>query len=378
MKPLNPPGGLPARAGSYGGPVTDVVSPSPFDPSSALPLATPLARAAERRAVPGELARALADDATRVLLVHRAKVPVVTVGAPDAAAEDVGWGAGPQAAATQRLDLLPAAAVRDPAFGAPSDAQPVARWLLLCETGGAAVLALVVPDSADASTPGIEGIAPQDPWSALLRDRGWRTVREAAVTVAPEEAALAAEATALAQWHDRSPRCPHCGEPTVVVDGGWVRRCEAEGISHFPRTDPAVIMAVVDADDRLLLGRSTAWPEGRFSTLAGFVEPGESAEQAVRREVGEESGVEVGDVVFRASQPWPFPSSLMLGFRAVARTTALRADGVELAELRWVTRGELADQVAAGALLPPGRVSIARALIEEWFGGPLPEVAKES
>ncbi|GMA22505.1 hypothetical protein GCM10025864_02640 [Luteimicrobium album] len=352
--------------------MTDAVHPVPFDLSSALPLATPLARAAERRAVPGELARALADDATRVLLVHRAQVPVASTGGPEAPAEDVGWGAGPQATATERLELLPAAAVRDRAFGAPSDAQPVARWLLLGETDGATLLGLVVPDAADVSAPGIEGIAPQDAWSALLRGRAWRTVREAAVTVPAEEAAFAAEATALAQWHDRSPRCPHCGEPTVVADGGWVRRCETEGITHFPRTDPAVIMAVVDADDRLLLGRSTAWPAGRFSTLAGFVEPGESAEEAVRREVREESGVEVGDVVFRGSQPWPFPSSLMLGFRGVARTTALRADGVELAELRWVSRVELAEQVAAGTLLPPGRVSIARALIEEWFGGPLP------
>ncbi|MGC5167174.1 NAD(+) diphosphatase [Luteimicrobium sp. DT211] len=330
------------------------VPPGPF---AALPLTTALDRAAERRTAPGELARALADDATRVLLVHRAHVPVT---------------------GAARLDLLPAAAVRDPAFGPPSDAQPVARWILLGEVEGATVLALVVPDAADATAPGIEGIAPQDVWSGLLRDRQWRTVREAAVTVPDDEAALAAEATAVAQWHDRAPRCPHCGEPTVVTDGGWVRRCEAEGIAHFPRTDPAVIMAVVDEDDRLLLGRSAAWPEGRFSTLAGFVEPGESAEQAVRREVREESGVDVGEVAFRGSQPWPFPSSLMLGFRARARTTALHPDGVELAELRWVTRDELRDQVARGALLPPGRVSIARALIEEWFGGPLPTPAAEA
>ncbi|HWK91528.1 MAG TPA: NAD(+) diphosphatase [Luteimicrobium sp.] len=342
------------------------------DLQSALPLATPLARSAERRVRPGELARSLADDTTRVLLVHRAQVPVAPADAAGVPAEDVGWSAGPQRAATERLDLLPTSAVRDHAFGAPHDVQPVARWLLLGELDGGTVLALVVPDAADAAAPGIEGIAPQDAWSGLLRDRRWRTVREAAVTVAAEEAALAAEASALAQWHERSPRCPHCGEPTVVTASGWVRRCEAEGLQHFPRTDPAVIMAVVDDADRLLLGRSTAWPEGRFSTLAGFVEPGESAEEAVRREVREESGVDVGEVVFRASQPWPFPSSLMLGFRARARSTALHPDGTELAELRWVTRDELRDQVAGGTLLPPGQVSIARALIEEWFGGPLP------
>ena len=128
-------------------------------------------------------------------------------------------------------------------------------------------------------------------------------------------------------------RCRHEGR-----SGGHTRVCEVDGSEHYPRTDPAVIMAVVDADDRLLLGRQAAWPEGRFSTLAGFVEPGESLEQAVRREVREEVGVEIGDVDYLGSQPWPFPSSLMLGFVAHAKTVEISGGDGEIAEARWFTR----------------------------------------
>jgi NAD+ diphosphatase len=147
--------------------------------------------------------------------------------------------------------------------------------------------------------------------------------------------------------------------------------CEVDGSEHYPRTDPAVIMAVVDGDDRLLLGRQAAWPDGRFSTLAGFVEPGESLEQAVRREVGEEVGVEIGAVDYLGSQPWPFPSSLMLGFVAQAKTVEIdRGDG-EIAEARWFTREGLRDDVRHGRVLLSPPVSIARRLIEHWYGEPI-------
>jgi NAD+ diphosphatase len=132
-------------------------------------------------------------------------------------------------------------------------------------------------------------------------------------------------------------------------------------------------MVVVDRADRILLGCHTGWPEKRFSTLAGFVEPGESLEAAVRREVAEEAGVVVGDVVYRGSQPWPFPSSLMVGFRASAVSTEITVDSTELARARWWTREELALDVATGDLVLPPSVSIARRLIEDWFGGPLPD-----
>lgn len=200
----------------------------------------------------------------------------------------------------------------------------------------------------------------------------WLGLREVSEHATDLEQGLAVEAVALAAWLAVSGRCPRCGAEASVEQAGWVRRCTAEGVELYPRSDPAVIMAVVDDADRLLLGRAPAWAPGRYSVLAGFVEPGESAEHAVRREVLEEAAIEIGegpgDVVYRSSQSWPFPASLMLGYRARARTTAIRTDD-ELADARWFTRDELAAAVAAGEIGLPGRASIARSLIEEWFGG---------
>jgi NAD+ diphosphatase len=146
-----------------------------------------------------------------------------------------------------------------------------------------------------------------------------------------------------------------------------VRRCPKDGSEHFPRTDPAVIMLITDPDDHALLGRQHAWPQRRFSTLAGFVEPGESLEQAVIREVREEAGVEVGQVRYFASQPWPFPSSVMIGFYGEAKTTDIVLED-ELAEARWVSRDVLAVEVADGSVRLPPPISIARRLIEGWYG----------
>src|SRR5262249_48347826 len=154
-------------------------------------------------------------------------------------------------------------------------------------------------------------------------------------------------AVALANWHARHRFCPNCGHETEVASAGHVRRCPSCGLEHYPRTDPAVIVLVTDADDRALLGHNPAWPPGRVSTLAGLVEPGESAEMAVVREIAEEAGVVLTDVTYLGSQPWPFPWSLMLGFtaRAVDPGTT-RPDGEEISELRWFTREELADALA--------------------------------
>ena len=197
------------------------------------------------------------------------------------------------------------------------------------------------------------------------------TLREAGALLSARDVGLAVNAVALANWHATHIHCPRCGAPTVVVDGGHVRRCDDDGSQHYPRTDAAVIMAIVDADDRLLLGRQASWPEGRFSTLAGFVEPGESLEQAVRREVVEEVGVVVGDVDYLGSQAWPFPASLMLGFTGKALTTELHADGVEIAEAMWVGPDELVARLRDGTLGLPPAVSIARRLIEHWYGAEL-------
>jgi NAD+ diphosphatase len=177
------------------------------------------------------------------------------------------------------------------------------------------------------------------------------------------DAGLLTHAVALVNWHTTHSHCPRCGAPTESEMGGSLRRCTAEGSEHFPRTDPAVIMLVHDGGDRCVLGRQPSWPADRFSTLAGFVEPGEAAELAVVREVQEEVGIAVTDVQFRASQPWPFPASLMLGFWARATEDVIVIDGSELAEARWLTRDQLRRE---DVLLPPP-VSIAWRLITDWL-----------
>jgi len=193
------------------------------------------------------------------------------------------------------------------------------------------------------------------------------SLRKAGPLLSDRDVGLLVHAVALANWHATHTHCARCGAPTTVAAGGHMRRCPRDGSEHFPRTDPAVIMLITDGEDRALLGRQHSWPARRFSTLAGFVEPGESAEQAVVREVREESGIEVGTVDYVASQPWPFPSSLMLGFYGRATTTEIILED-ELAEARWVSRETLAAEVAYGELLLPPPVSIARRLIEGWYG----------
>lgn len=159
-------------------------------------------------------------------------------------------------------------------------------------------------------------------------------------------------AVALENWQRLHRFCSRCGERTVIAAAGHIRRCQACGAEHYPRTDPAVIMLVTDEEDRALLGRQVHWPEGRFSTLAGFVEPGESIEQSVVREVFEEAGVTVGEVEYIASQPWPFPSSLMLGFFARATSSEITVDGEEIHEARWFSREDLAAAFESGEVLP--------------------------
>jgi NAD+ diphosphatase len=193
-----------------------------------------------------------------------------------------------------------------------------------------------------------------------------KNLRDVGHLLNDRDAGLLVHALALANWHVTHPHCPRCGAPTRSDRGGAVRVCVAEGSEHFPRTDPAMIVLVHDGGDRCLLGRQPIWPAGRYSTLAGFVEPGESAEQAVVREVLEETGVLVRDVSYAASQPWPFPGSLMLGFRARADgdTEPVARDG-ELEDARWFHRDELRD----GSAMLPTPVSIAYKLITDWVNG---------
>ncbi len=182
------------------------------------------------------------------------------------------------------------------------------------------------------------------------------------------DAPLFACALSLANWHGRHGHCSVCGQKTGVVRGGWSRRCAGCGAEHFPRSDPVVIM-LAEHDGRLLLGRQPHYPPGRFSALAGFVEPGETIEAAVARELKEEAGIEVADVRYVASQPWPFPSSLMIGCRAQALDDRLTVDFTELDDARWFTRHEveaaLSGDLGAPFLAPP-RWAIARTLLEDW------------
>jgi len=195
-------------------------------------------------------------------------------------------------------------------------------------------------------------------------------LREAAATLSQEEAGLVAHATALVNWHRRHPRCSVCGERTRIEEAGYLRRCPDCGAEHHPRTDPVVIMLVVDGD-RALLGRQARWPPGRYSALAGFVEPGESLEQAVAREVREEAGIEVRDARYASSQPWPFPTSLMLGFYADYVSGEPEARDGELEDVRWFARDELFD-IRAGRVegmgVPPP-IAIARTLVDGWLDG---------
>jgi len=197
------------------------------------------------------------------------------------------------------------------------------------------------------------------------------SLREIGAAMSDDEAAIATAAVALDQWHRKHTHCPQCGAPTRNALAGWERHCTSDGTAHYPRTDPAVIVVITDADDRLLLARQRVWPERRFSLVAGYVEPGETAENAVAREVLEEVGLVIGEPEYLGSQPWPFPASLMLCYSVQALGIGVRVDGVEIAEALWVTRAELREKVKDGAILLPSRVSIARRGIEHWLGSTL-------
>lgn len=288
-------------------------------PDLALARAT-VDRAAHRRGEPDLLERLWDDEATRVLPVGDGRVPV---------AEEGG---------RPRLASVP-----------PSrSAGAGLRIFMGTDDGGRHHVAALTEPGED-----------------------WKGLRELGAVLDATDAGLMTLAVALTGWHRTHTHCPRCGAATVPAQGGWTRRCEVDDSEHYPRTDPAVIMTVTDDDDRLLLGRGPQWPDGRFSTLAGFVEPGETLEAAVRREVAEEAGVVVGEVAYLGNQPWPFPASLMLGFTGRATDPTIRVDGVEIAEARWFSRAELAQESSAGRVLLPSGISIARHLVEHWYGGPL-------
>jgi NAD+ diphosphatase len=210
--------------------------------------------------------------------------------------------------------------------------------------------------------------------AAEFEDARWANLRTIGSRLSNRDAGLLTEALGILNWHATHAFSPRSGSATVVEKGGWVRRDLEMGTELFPRTDAAIIVAVTDADDRILLGSNALWESNRFSLLAGFVEPGESLEAAVAREVFEESGIRITDPVYLGSQPWPFPASLMLGFTAKVdgrAETALSPDGTEILALRWFSRDDLRE--SRGEILLPGTTSIAHAIIEEWYGEPIIE-----
>jgi NAD+ diphosphatase len=198
---------------------------------------------------------------------------------------------------------------------------------------------------------------------------GLSSLRELGGTLDEFHLGISMHAVALSNWHRSHPHCARCGAKTESTLGGSVRVCIKDQSQHHPRTDSAVIVLVKDKDDRILLGHQPIWPDGRFSTFAGFLEPGETFEQCVEREVFEESGVKVNEIKYLGSQPWPFPASIMIAFSAVVdNPSTAKADGVEITEVRWFTRDELKSSVADGSLLLPPTISVARKMIAIWFG----------
>jgi NAD+ diphosphatase len=252
------------------------------------------------------------------------------------------------------------------------DWQQVAPWRALIEAGATLVLLGIAQGRAHFALDATGADLPPDPGTEDI------DVRTLAPLIAGGEAAILAEARSLIDWHARHRFCAQCGTPSAVAAGGWTRRCPNCRAHHFPRVDPVVIMLAVRGE-RALLGRGHRRPGARFSCLAGYMEPGETLEDAVRREVREESGIRCGRVRYLASQPWPFPSTLMMGFLTEALTEEITVDTEELVEARWFHREEIRDMVARAAAgdpdpattVPslPGPVAIAHQICRRWAAG---------
>lgn len=290
-------------------------------------------RATDRRGDAAWLAAAWADPRTRVLVVQDGQALVTT--------------------RDGQLELV---------FVSPAEAPEGTRYFLGVDADGIAYF-------------GVSGAVEGEPGnrsdSAAAKPMA---LRQAGALLSDRDAGLMVHAVALAYWHDTHTHCPRCGTPTVPAPAGHLTTCPKDGTEHFPRLDPAVIMLVLDPDDRLMLARNALWPRGRMSVVAGFVEPGESAEHAVAREVYEETSIVVSQVRYLGSQPWPMPRSLMLGYEAkAAGGQRITVDEEEIGEARWFSRAELRAAIESGELGIAPSSSIARRLIEYWYGGELPD-----
>ncbi|MBM2292535.1 NAD(+) diphosphatase [Sulfitobacter pseudonitzschiae] len=308
-----------------------------------------LDRAGEIRANPQAIAEARAHPDARAIALWRGKPLIVRI----------------RPTILMRLPMdhpILQEAVEEPVFlgredGAPRFAYDLSKW---------------EPDQTDMAALG-GFLDPSEQHHPTLDDlEVFAELRRIMTWLSPRDAELAATAKAIIGWHDSHGFCAKCGAASEIADAGWRRACPACHTSHFPRTDPVVIMLITHGNS-VLMGRSPGWPDGMYSLLAGFVEPGETLEAAVRREVFEESGVRVGQVDYLASQPWPFPASLMFGCHGVATTDEIHIDPVEIEDAMWVSREEMV-QAFAGEhprLLPARKGAIAHFLLENWLADTL-------
>ncbi|MDH5452026.1 MAG: NAD(+) diphosphatase [Paracoccaceae bacterium] len=305
-----------------------------------------LDRAAWARSEPEKIAKLMAEGTTRVLPVWRGK--------PLFAGDEAGW-------------LQPGHAVLSEAAEAP---------VFLGIDEGSARFAVDIsgwtPTEGEAAQPGVFFDPTVQRHPALPDDHRFAELRGVMANLTRVDAEMVAAARSILSWHRSHRFCSACGAPSEVANGGWQRDCPVCATKHFPRTDPVVIMLVTHGNS-VLLGRSPGWPDGMFSLLAGFVEPGETIEAAVRREVAEEAGVRIGAVSYLASQPWPFPSSLMIGCLGVAESVDITLDPVELEDALWLSREEIA-RIFMGdhpTILPPRRGAIASFLLSNWLADTL-------
>lgn len=333
----------------------------------------------ERRGEPGLISALLADPTTTVILVRDGLVAVPRGQGMLASREST----------PMRLASLPGSYAAE----ALADAPQAVAMFLGCYTGrrNAHVIAIDisrVPTDSPSAVPDARGIGVDDAFDGVAAKRApngrvplfartverfdWVDLRGFVPHASAREAGQATTAVALSIWHTTQRFCPTCGAPVEVAMSGWAQRCTNPQDGHrllFPRVEPAIIVAVVDAQDRLLLQHNRAWNDPTlYSVSAGFVEAGENLEHACRREAHEEVGVTLGEVRYLGSQPWPFPASLMVAFKAYALDTAIRTDGEETVEARWVSRDEYTAELVRGSMSAPNRAAIARYMIEEWYG----------
>lgn len=300
-----------------------------------------LDRAAELRGRPDELKALLESPAARILPIWRGK--------PLFAGTDAGW--------LKSKHPVLSTAEESPVFlgldnGAARFAADISGW---------------EPESGESVPQGAFFDPTEQRHPDLTNDHRFAELRGVMSTLGARDAELVATAKALLSWHHNHRFCSRCGAPSEVAEGGWQRRCPSCAAPHFPRTDPVVIMLVTKGN-RTLVGRSPGWPDGMYSCLAGFMEPGETMEAAVRREVAEETGVRVGAVRYLASQPWPYPSSLMIGCEGVAESEEITLDPAELEDALWLTREEVARALAGDhpTIRRPRAGAIAGFLLANW------------